>query len=677
MKGASMQLIIEGALLPEGVVHNGLHRELSNALKRESERIGFTYVSDMEQYLSDRDFARNDESYQESLEDIHRQLPSYHLLEVPRENLFLVIAQISRSFSNRERPELFVELIEPTVDCQIAFPTAAQRGVDLTSAGSSHSHYIDDLGIEAAWQNTIDGKGTRIAVLDTGVNTPVKGWHDLTLKPSPNAIDCDGHGSTMAAIIASVAPGSEIHAVRVTEFSRVRLWDLMAGLITAVFYVHAHIVNLSLGFLNFEWECSNCGGNDRHRSLVFRRFFHYLCQGAGKRAALNPVFLAAVGNNGRSFPFQLPAAYDDVTVAIGSVNHDLDPSAFSNAGSGKKGFYFLCPGGDKTEGDSTINDQGKMIRNVNSKVKEGVGENKLAGTSVSTAYASGVLALYRHSRDRRNLSTDPKDVLEEAALRAIPVLNDQGMGRLVYESSKDALMMGMLIKGISDERWEMRNAAFEKICACIEDGKRIELITKLIKTSPYPDVRQKAMASLDLAEKNCAKRISMLKERIANDEDWAVKRYGVRLLAGNWIKEEPVFEFLREFASSNAHEAVRIAALLEVVHYWRDDRDSREMFLEKRRSDGSPAVCLIASLELARMRGEDVQRLCANMLLNRPTDVCTELLKALTMPGATIYELNLWEPKVYWEAGILICSHRVRLENAKNELEAALKKRFG
>jgi subtilisin family serine protease len=357
-----------------------------------------------------------------------QRLPSYHLVEVPQNNVFRVAGEIYRAFSDRTRPELFVELVEPEIALHLSAqlkPARIGTGFSLTAKGASHSDYKTDLKIATASSSVIKGQNTTIAVLDSGVDAAlaVTGWRDLTQAKQAAQVDNNGHGTAMTAIIADVARGAKIHALRVTDSGQVRLWDLMAGLETAVFDVGAHIVNMSLGLKDLTFNCGICGGAGGNRSLVFQRFFDRLWNGRTIQGAPDPIFLAAVGNDGDPNGFQWPAAFDN-TVAIGAVTHGKTRSSFSNTGTIKIR-YFLCPGGE-------VDAKGGVTEWVGEGSDSGTATH-CAGTSASTAYAAAVLALYREYRLSKKLSTSSTAILDRASqLAQFDVTNDKGAARLIY-----------------------------------------------------------------------------------------------------------------------------------------------------------------------------------------------------------------------------------------------------
>jgi hypothetical protein len=162
---------------------------------------------------------------------------------------------------------------------------------------------------------------------------------------------------------------------------------------------------------------------------VCESFFDQIAQN-GVSGGPDPIILAAVGNDGVSTGFQWPARFNTV-VAVGAIKHNKELSSFSNTGTSKpQDVYCMCPGGNT---DSANNPT------------EWVGEGNDAGitthcvgTSPATAYASGILALWKHYRSVNGLATSKNRILDAAQTAAKRDVvgykaSEHGMGRLIYD----------------------------------------------------------------------------------------------------------------------------------------------------------------------------------------------------------------------------------------------------
>ena len=99
-------------------------------------------------------------------------------------------------------------------------------------------------------------------------------------------------------------------------------------------------------------------------------------------------FVAATGNDGRNGGFFLPARFSSC-IAVGAVDSKGQRSAFSTYGT-PHAHYVMAPGGVGSAGAAT---EFPLLDSANHYV----------GTSVASAYASGVLALLRHDHPTADL----------------------------------------------------------------------------------------------------------------------------------------------------------------------------------------------------------------------------------------------------------------------------------
>ena len=162
-----------------------------------------------------------------------------------------------------------------------------------------------------------DGKGTRVAILDTGVDYThgelkhafgsTKGI-DIIYGKEP--IDRKGHGTHVAGIVAGkevgMAPGAKLYAVKVlNDYGSGTEGTVMRGLDWSI--GKADVVNMSLG---------GAGAS---------RAFQLLVNKAHEKGL---VMVAAAGNNGRRMP-SYPAAYDHV-ISVAAVDKHGNHAYFSN-----------------------------------------------------------------------------------------------------------------------------------------------------------------------------------------------------------------------------------------------------------------------------------------------------------------------------------------------------------
>ncbi|MFE6753619.1 S8 family serine peptidase [Streptomyces sp. NPDC057684] len=191
--------------------------------------------------------------------------------------------------------------------------------------------YLDDMLAERLWKVST-GRGVKVAVVDTGVNpaTPsLKGkvlTEDVPAGASYGATrDYDGHGTTMAELIAGsgaggglqgLAPGARIIPVRtalttLTDKAELKKTASVPAAIRAAADSDAQIISMSIG----------------------REFTDDAMEKAVKYAAKKgKLMFAAVGNAGDKDNFiGFPAAYPEV-VGVGAADKTGTVGKFSQSG---------------------------------------------------------------------------------------------------------------------------------------------------------------------------------------------------------------------------------------------------------------------------------------------------------------------------------------------------------
>ena len=290
-------------------------------------------------------------------------------------NEFLVKFKDSRSIQRIEYPESRLSDLLKNRDIAWIEPNYAVPEVEaeppIFPAILSNPNALV-IGADFAWRQGFRGNGVTIAVVDSGVdvkhpslrNAVRAGWNFID--NSAEVADETGHGTHIAGIIAArrspyhrfsgIAPqaqlvaadfmnadrGDEYHALRAIE------WSLQQG---------AKIINNS--WSNF---CSNS----------IRTSF-------SEWRSLNVIFVNAAGNDGRQidnlpiFPANLNLAN---TITVGSANSRGTRSPFSNYGHN---VFIFAPGEEVYSLATREWGIGSLISR--------------SGTSMSTAYVSGALAL--------------------------------------------------------------------------------------------------------------------------------------------------------------------------------------------------------------------------------------------------------------------------------------------
>lgn len=177
---------------------------------------------------------------------------------------------------------------------------------------------LDKLGFRKLHEVGITGKGVKVVVADTGVYSShpmlygkVKG--EVSFVPDEPVTDLCGHGTSVASIIACLAPDADIYSVKVLD--KDGHGDL-GWILHAYDYsisIGADVMNMSLG------SPINC-------CVSSIAMAHYRAVSYG----VIPVY--AVGNYGAG-RVSCPAMVWG-SVSVGSSNLDGDPASFSSCGAG-------------------------------------------------------------------------------------------------------------------------------------------------------------------------------------------------------------------------------------------------------------------------------------------------------------------------------------------------------
>ncbi|MFD5041696.1 type VII secretion-associated serine protease mycosin [Streptomyces sp. NPDC087894] len=200
----------------------------------------------------------------------------------------------------------------------------------VAADAQSKQWYLGPMHAEEMWKTTT-GEGIKVAVIDTGVNprTPslkgqvLKGF-DATGADGDEYDDYDGHGTTMAELIAGtgeggglkgLAPGAKILPMRITDTKfqnehSVNAHDTADAIRTAA-DSDAQIISMSFA--------SDFPGREEREAVEY-------AERKGK------IFFAGVGNNAKEGnKEQYPAAYPQV-VGVAATDSEGKASAYSQHG---------------------------------------------------------------------------------------------------------------------------------------------------------------------------------------------------------------------------------------------------------------------------------------------------------------------------------------------------------
>ncbi|MEU0834391.1 S8 family serine peptidase [Streptomyces sp. NPDC005969] len=200
---------------------------------------------------------------------------------------------------------------------------------------------VPQIGAPSAWKAGYDGTGTKVAVLDTGVdpNHPDLVGRVKTMKnftDDPDAVDHHGHGTHVASTVAGsgaasggkykgVAPGADLYIGKVLNKAGV---GLESGVIASMEWAVAEgadVVNMSLG------SDAPSDGTDPLSQAV-----NQLTESSGT------LFVIAAGNEGSDKSTVGSPGAADAALTVGAVSKSELLAGFSSRGP-RKGDFAVKP----------------------------------------------------------------------------------------------------------------------------------------------------------------------------------------------------------------------------------------------------------------------------------------------------------------------------------------------
>lgn len=258
---------------------------------------------------------------------------------------------------------------------------------------------IDGL---AAHTGGATGKGTRVAIIDTGIDSDhpdlqgnldwLSGYNCISPGASPE--DDQGHGTHVAGTVAAergndtgvvgVAPEATLIPIKVLDSSGSGTWEQVICGIDRVAALNAvgtkvHVANMSLGGPGTHdgTSCTAPGPDAMYQAIC-------------RAIASGTTFVVAAGNDARDASGFVPAAYPEVVTV--SAFSDTNGSK-SNAGCTGRGPFRTCD-----EVFASFSNYGSIVDviapgvNINSTTIGG-GYGTKSGTSMASPHAAGVAAL--------------------------------------------------------------------------------------------------------------------------------------------------------------------------------------------------------------------------------------------------------------------------------------------
>ncbi|MEU9918727.1 S8 family serine peptidase [Streptomyces sp. NPDC051001] len=317
--------------------------------------------------------------------------------------------------------------------------TDTRSGGARTAAGIAHvwldgvrkaslDKSVPQIGADKAWAAGYNGKGVKIAVLDTGVDATHPDLKEQVVgeknfSASPDASDHYGHGTHVASIAAGtgaksagkykgVAPGAKLLNGKV-------LGDdgygddsgILAGMEWAV-EQGADVVNLSLG------------GGDTPDIDPLEAQVNKLSKDKGV------LFAIAAGNDGGEQTIGSPGSAE-AALTVGAVDDTDKLAEFSSTGPGLDGQIkpdVTAPGVDITAASA-----------AGSVIAQGVGENpagyvSISGTSMATPHVAGAAAILKQQHPDWTY-TELKGALTGSAKGGKYTPFQQGSGRVQVDKA--------------------------------------------------------------------------------------------------------------------------------------------------------------------------------------------------------------------------------------------------
>ncbi|MEW9702170.1 S8 family serine peptidase [Paenibacillus sp. SI8] len=272
---------------------------------------------------------------------------------------------------NKHTPSLAVTMTSNEIETLKNDPAveSVEPDIQLQTAAQTMDWGVSVVNATYAWNNGYTGKGVKVAVLDSGIDTH---HEDLVVAGGASFVDYTtsfdddfGHGTHVAGIIGAknnnigivgVAPDADLFAVKVLDSTgKGYLSDVIAGIDWAV-ENKMDIINMSMA------------------TGVDSPALHHAVDQA---YASGLLVVAAAGNTGNAegtgVTIQYPAKYSSV-ISVGAVDQNHQRASFSATGSELE---IVAPGAGIT---STFLSNGYSEAN---------------GTSVATPFVAGELALLK------------------------------------------------------------------------------------------------------------------------------------------------------------------------------------------------------------------------------------------------------------------------------------------
>lgn len=339
-----------------------------------------------------------------------------------------LLENIEESAEYRISPSWFNETVKSYVNTKNKHKAPLK---DPNDPMFEHQWNFQMIEAPKAWENSKQGEGVIVAVIDTGVaykdHGEYKALEDLNqtkfvkgktfTQGLPDGLDDHAHGSHVAGTIAQstnnsigvtgIAPKATIMPLKVLAS-----WGggTTEGIASAIRYAAdngAHVINMSLGGPSYS-KIMEDAVNYAHEKGV--------------------VVICAAGNESSSF-VGYPAGYENC-LAVSAVDKDKNPAWYTNFGDD---ISVAAPGGDTRRHAY----DGILQNTLDPRRKGEQGYFGFQGTSMAAPHAAGVAALIVGE----GVSDNAKvwEILEESAIRPSPSGEEHYGAGII--NANDAVMM--------------------------------------------------------------------------------------------------------------------------------------------------------------------------------------------------------------------------------------------
>ncbi|WP_392873567.1 S8 family serine peptidase [Streptomyces sp. LN499] len=333
------------------------------------------------------------------------------------------------------------------------------------------------IGAPVAWRKGLDGKGVKVAVLDTGYDPTHPDLKNKVIAEKnfswdESVTDRNGHGTHVASTIAGsgaasqgrykgVAPGAGLIIGKVLDSGGTGdISGILAGMEWAA-AEHADIVSMSLG------SSLPSDGSDPLSQAV-----ETLSRDGG------PLFVVAAGNEGRPHSIGAPAAAPSA-LTVGSITKQGGMSSFSSQGPA------LTDGGVKPE----ITAPGSAITAARAAGTLGAVANSqyyatLSGTSMATPHVSGAAAILK----QQHPGWDAQRLKAALVGTAVPVdgagVYEQGAGRADVPGALSSRITASPPAVSAAPAWPYSGSPTRTVTYRNDGGKDVRLSLSLTGTAP-------------------------------------------------------------------------------------------------------------------------------------------------------------------------------------------------